>query len=257
MSIWDLVGLAGFNEGLMQLGDGVLLQEIHILISEVIELQRSELDAIGKACSPFPSMIFMPSGDTLRPPVFDPNGKLLEFEDVVKLFSFQPRFDVALRKGMALATHETTALEDQSTDHTEAGGHGDNQSSHATQSEPRGHPDPESQPTRRQPRDDPRSDRGESSDDEGVPVTRATASGQDETSPATRGHEHMQTPHGPPVPGKDPMTQEPHKIHFDIKASIHRPSPEFGLLQELKLIGDFNFQVCITLSLNRRSPGDS
>jgi hypothetical protein len=246
-----IVGLAGFNEGLMQLANGSLLQEIHIVPSKVLALQEAELNAVGRACSPFPSMIFMPSGETFRPPVYSADGKLLDFEDVVKSFAFQPRFDVALREGKTLATHESTDQENQSPhDNTETRQNQDNESgpssmgsgSHGTRSIPG------SWPTRRNSGEESQPDEEGSSDDEVmVPIPRTTATGQDETPPIAQGREHMQVPQGPPVPGDDHMNQQPHKIHFDIKASIYQPSPGSGLLQELKLIGDFNFQVCIWL----------
>ncbi|KAJ2932723.1 hypothetical protein H1R20_g4377, partial [Candolleomyces eurysporus] len=68
-----MVVLAGFNEGLIAEDMGMLLQEIHIVSSESLTLEQHVLDAVGKACSPFPSMISMPHGKTIRPPVFNPS----------------------------------------------------------------------------------------------------------------------------------------------------------------------------------------
>jgi hypothetical protein len=242
-----MVALAGFNEGLMQGDNGVLLQEIHIVPSKDLVLQQQDLDAVGKACSPFPSMIFMPSGETFRPPVFNTDGKLLAFEDLVQSFAFQPRFDIALKKGKTLVAHESTDQQNQSTgDNTENGRGQNGQSRHSPAGSCRASTS-QSGITRSNSGDNPQPGEGGSSDDEMDPIPRTTTAGEDENPPTAnmQGRKHIPVPQGPPAPGDDGGTQRPHNIYFDITAAIYQPSPGSGPLQKLQLTGKFDFQVCI------------
>ncbi|KAJ2911379.1 hypothetical protein MD484_g9037, partial [Candolleomyces efflorescens] len=66
--------LAGFNEAYIREGIG-LLQEIHIAMFEDLELDESAIVGVGKACSPFPSVIYMPSGKSFQPPLYDQSGQ--------------------------------------------------------------------------------------------------------------------------------------------------------------------------------------
>jgi hypothetical protein len=242
-----MVALAGFNEGLVQQGMPTLLQEIHIVLSKDLALPQHVLDAVGKACSPFPSMIFMPSGATCRPPVFDAKGKSLTFEDLIPPSSpLQPRFNITLERRKGLVAHGSTEQSDHSSgDNTQDDQNRGDQGRRSPTDANSGSV-PLSRITGRNSHSEPQPDEDGSSDDEIGAIPRNIPTGEDENRPAAnaRGGEHVES-QGPPVPGDDGTIHRPHNIHFDITAAIYQPSPECGLLQKLQLTGDFNFEVCI------------
>jgi hypothetical protein len=92
--------LAGFNETHIREGVG-LLQEIHILTGEDVDLDKSALAEVGKACSPFPSLIFKPSGKCFQPPLYDQNGMAVSFStlsgSICKL-----RYNLAVDRALSL-----------------------------------------------------------------------------------------------------------------------------------------------------------
>jgi hypothetical protein len=249
-----IVALAGFNEGLMQEGDGLLLQEIHILPSKDLTLQQHILDAVGEVCSPFPSMIFMPSGETFRPPVFNADGKTMTFEDLVSSSASQSRFDIATEKGMTLVDHESTIQHNHSTSNNREDGPSRGGQTRCPPRQTRRASTPRSRITRSGSGNEPQS--GEEQPDEeqfgdegsgGGGISSNTATGDENTRIANA--EGGQTPQDPPVPGDNGSHQQPHRFHFDIKAAIYQPSPGSSLLQKLQLIGDFDFQVCFTADI--------
>ncbi|KAJ2932718.1 hypothetical protein H1R20_g4372, partial [Candolleomyces eurysporus] len=243
------VALAGFNEGLVKQGIATLLQEIHIVLSRDLTPQLHVLEAVGKACSPFPSMIFMPSGTTFRPPVFNAEGKILTVEDLIPPSASQPRFSIALEKGQPSVPRGSTAGADyhyqSPSENTQDGGSQGEQSRNSpTEARgvepqpkiPRSSSDDELQP----------GEEGSRGDDGRGSLPRNTAAREGENAPSdnAQGGEHVPSSQGPPVPGDDGgTTQRPHNIHFDITAAIYQPSPRSSPLQKLQLTGGFNFQV--------------
>ncbi|KAJ2920739.1 hypothetical protein H1R20_g16358, partial [Candolleomyces eurysporus] len=248
----SMIALAGFNEGLVQQGTATLLQEIHIMLSKDIKPPQHVLDAVGKACSPFPSMVFMPSGTTFRPPVFNAEGKILTFEDLIPPSSAsQPRFNVALEKGQTSVVHRLTKTEhtDQPPgDHTHDG-QGRDERSRGSPTEARRVQPQSGIPRRGRSFDELQPDEeGSSGDNDRTDgISRDTATGEDKNAPIANAHggEHLPPSQGPPVPGDGGTTQRPHNIHFDITAAIYQPSPGSGILQELQLTGKFNFQSSV------------
>ncbi|RXW20439.1 hypothetical protein EST38_g5426 [Candolleomyces aberdarensis] len=246
----SMIALAGFNEGLVQQGTATLLQEIHIMLSRDIKPPQHVVDAVGKACSPFPSMVFMPSGTTFRPPVFNAEGKPLTFEDLIPPPSAsQHRFNVALGQGQTSAGHKLTAADHLDQPPSDNGHDGQSQGerfrsspTEARRVQPRsGIPRGSDSVDGLQPGEE-----GGGGDDDGTDsASRDTATREDENAPIAnaQGGEHLPPSQGPPVPGDGGTTQRPHNIHFDITAAIYQPSPGSGLLQELQLTGKFNFQL--------------
>lgn len=101
-----VVVLAGFNKGLIAEDMQVFLQEYHIKFLENLTLEWHVLDAVEKVCSPFPSMIFMLSGEAIQPLIFDTDGKIVKFEDLVlPSFITQPHFNIPLATRQTLAVH--------------------------------------------------------------------------------------------------------------------------------------------------------
>ncbi|RXW21090.1 hypothetical protein EST38_g4774 [Candolleomyces aberdarensis] len=246
-----MIALAGFNEGLVQQGMTTLLQEIHIIPSKDLTPPQHVLDAVGKACSPFPSMIFMPSGTTLRPPVFDAEGKSLTFEDLISSPSTsQPRFNVALGKKQPSIARGSTARADyqyQSPSDGTQDGQSHGEQSRAFPTEARG-VEPQSKIPRRSSSDDELQpgEEGSRGDDGRGSIPRNTANREGENAPIAnaQGRDHVPPSQGPPVPGDGGgTTQRPYTIHFDITDAIYQPSPGSSLLQKLQLTGGFNFQV--------------
>jgi hypothetical protein len=245
-----MIALAGFNEGLLQQDMATLLQEIHIVPSKNFAPPQHVLDGVGKACSPFPSMIFMPSGTTFRPPVFNSEGKSLTFEDLIPPPASKPRLTIALDKGQTSAVHGSTAsADDHGQSPSDGTQDGQNQAEQSTNS-PTESSGAQPQPIvlRRSSSDDelqPREDENRGDDGRST-VPRNTTTG--ENTSIAQGGEHMPLSQGPPVPGDDgSATQRPHTIRFDMAAAIYQPSPGAGLLQTLRLTGNFNFQVCAQL----------
>jgi hypothetical protein len=252
------IALAGFNEGLVQQDMATLLEEIHIVLLEDLAPPQHILDAVGKACSPFPSMIFMPSGRTFRPPVFNSEGKFLTFEDLIPPPSAShPRFSIARDKGQTSAVQGSTAgagdHQQSPSDGIEDGQNQGEQSTNSTTESSgsqaqamvlrRSNSDDELQPGE----EGNRRDDGRST----VPRNTITREGENASIANSQGRETMPPPQGPPVPGDDgSVTQRPHNIRFDIAAAIYQPSPGTGLLQTLRLTGNFNFQVCTWLWLS-------
>ncbi|KAJ2913172.1 hypothetical protein MD484_g7240, partial [Candolleomyces efflorescens] len=95
--------LAGFNEAYIREGIG-LLQEIHIMVltDEDIELDESVLAGVGKACSPFPGVIYMPSGRGVRSPLYNQNGQMVPFS-VLGGFVCKLRHSIAVDKGLTVS----------------------------------------------------------------------------------------------------------------------------------------------------------
>ncbi|RXW22527.1 hypothetical protein EST38_g3311 [Candolleomyces aberdarensis] len=98
----QVVVLAGFNEDLL---DGVvLLQEIHIFCKMELNLKQLVLDQVGKIASPFPSEIFLPSGKSVSPPVFDVDGNPVRYDRVTSSSAFEWRYSDAMERGLAIAS---------------------------------------------------------------------------------------------------------------------------------------------------------
>ncbi|KAJ2934628.1 hypothetical protein H1R20_g2458, partial [Candolleomyces eurysporus] len=241
-----MIVLAGFNEGLIAEDMGMFLQEIHIVSSESLTLERHVLDAVAKACSPFPSMVFMPSGKTIRPPVFNADGKSVNFEDLIPPPSASHlHLNTALNKGQTLAGHTSGGHHGNPPSDNPQDGRSGGEPSRRLPTEGHSVPNPQSGMTRRNLGDASQPGEEESHQNRMARIPRNTLSGEDESFPVanSQGAEHTQPPQGPPVPGDGGATQRPYNIRFDIKAVIFQPPPGDGLLQTLQLIGGFNFKV--------------
>ncbi|KAJ2934748.1 hypothetical protein H1R20_g2336, partial [Candolleomyces eurysporus] len=246
-----VAALAGFNEDLIAEDTGVFLQEIHIISSENLTLEQHVLDAVGKACSPFPSMIFMPSGETIRPPVFNADGKTVNLEDLIPPSSAsQPRFNIALDKAQTLVVDDS-------------GDHG-RPPSDATQGQDRSPRSSGSSTTPRKAQNRSNIIRRGSSDNDPQPgeegshaarrdgTPRNTTAGEGDSAPIgdTQSGEQMPPSQGPPEPGDGSTTQRPRTIYFVTLAQIHQPRPGSGPFQQILLDGGFNFELTPGRSLH-------
>ncbi|KAJ2935689.1 hypothetical protein H1R20_g1405, partial [Candolleomyces eurysporus] len=101
-----IIVLAGFNEELVREGIG-LLQEIHIFPAIELSLEQCNLVEVGKLSAPFPSVIFLPSGKILRPPLHDAEGQAISVDRMVASSISSWRYsDVdGLGKGLAASAN--------------------------------------------------------------------------------------------------------------------------------------------------------
>ncbi|KAJ2927058.1 hypothetical protein H1R20_g10032, partial [Candolleomyces eurysporus] len=95
--------LAGFNKDIFERSTS-LLQEIHIYPMEELELEQPALEQVGKLAAPYPSVIFLPSGKAVRPPVYDAEGNCITFDRVIASSVCNLRFSNAIEKGLLISS---------------------------------------------------------------------------------------------------------------------------------------------------------
>jgi hypothetical protein len=236
--------LAGFNEAYIREGIG-LLQEIHIVTREDLEFDESALAGVGKACSPFPSVIFMPSGKCFQPPLYNQDGQGVPFSvlggSVCKL-----RQGIAADKGLSLANsggildrHGGTG-----TSHHAAGNAPISQEALPTTNQLEG----VNQPAR-----DSRNASNQSTSVE--EDERRTFHAQDSTQGIKARESPLQRldpdvlPQDPPEPDNGTSTKRLRNIYLRLLLSIRQSEEESSFGQNIQLQAAFDFQVRLVVNV--------